>query len=269
MMVVLCTHGSYANTPTSPTSEGLSKHVSFELIDGLIVVEASIDGTLGNYILDTGSPILVLNRMVEDREFEIWTPQGSSSGRDIEVENFRFGMVSRDKLDAWALDLSYVERQINLPLSGIVGNQIWEDHQLIIDYKRKIITFQQEGDHVDISSDQYHIASLPWLEHNDNLRLVELEVNGRNRLMTLDTGASISVLDENLEDSHLTYGQARLDHVTIDRIPLKQSDLSTLNPPSSTIAVEGILSVAALEADIVVLDFSNDRLHFCWDKVEQ
>ena len=39
----------------------------FELVNSMVVVRASINGTVGNFILDTGSPGLVINSKVHKK----------------------------------------------------------------------------------------------------------------------------------------------------------------------------------------------------------
>lgn len=265
-LILMMSFVSHASSSMISGENPSKTSVSFELVDGLIVVEASVQGQKGNFILDTGAPVVVLNQEVEKQEFELWTPQGDSPGKDITVDDFRFGTISKRSLDAWALDLSYLETKMNRQITGIVGNQIWDDHQLIIDYKNKLITFHLKGDDVAITTDQYHIASLPWKVHNDHLRVIQLEINGRYRQMAFDTGAGISVLDDDIEDSDRAFGEARLDNITIEQLPFTQSDLSILNDNQTPSSIDGILSASSLEADIVVLDFSNNRLHLCWDR---
>ena len=40
----------------------------FELVNGMVVVKATINGLLGNFVLDTGSPGIVINSTEHDRE---------------------------------------------------------------------------------------------------------------------------------------------------------------------------------------------------------
>jgi len=243
-----------------------NKSISFELVDGLIIVQASYSGVSGNFVLDTGAPTVLLNQVVKEKDFDLWTPGGTSGGKEIRVNGFRFGHIQRDQIEGWAMDLSFLERKINLPIAGIVGNEIWGNQQIIIDFNNQVITFHQKGDKLKIRPDNYDVAILPWKSNENQQRVISLELGGVERMMTFDTGAGITVLDAaiSLEDSHQS--NAKVDHITILDLPFIQSDLSSLQSSTHTEEIDGILSATSLQADIVVLDFANDRLLFCWEK---
>lgn len=267
LAILLCLNSDLqANNGTEPTDVRSSKTVSFELVDGLIIVKAQFEGQTGNFVLDTGAPTLLLNKKVEAQEFDVWSPSGVTSSQEIQIKEFEFGVVKKTDVIGWAMDLSPLEEKIDLPIAGIVGNDIWDNHQVIIDFKNKLITFHRKGDAVSITSSDYHIASLPWVMHDDELRVVKLEVNGRLRNMAFDTGAGINVLDVNEADSDQHFGEAKIDQITIKELPFVQHDLSNLNNGALDINIDGILSASSLQTDIAVLDFSNNRLHLCWEK---
>ena len=255
-----------AHNGTEPTDVRSSKTVSFELVDGLIIVKAQFEGQTGNFILDTGAPTLLLNKKVEAQEFEVWSPSGVTSSQEIQIKEFEFGVVKKTDVLGWAMDLSPLEEKMDLPIAGIVGNDIWDNHQVIIDFKNQLITFHRKGDAVSITSTDYHIASLPWVMYDDELRVVKLEVNGRVRNMAFDTGAGINVLDTDEVDSDKHFGEAKVDQITIKELPFVQHDLSNLNNDKLGDTIDGILSASSLQTDIAVLDFSNNRLHLCWEK---
>jgi len=58
----------------------------------------------------------------------------NSPGKEIEVSDFELGVIKKQNVDGWAMDLSFIEKKINLSIAGIVGNDLWQDYQIIIDF---------------------------------------------------------------------------------------------------------------------------------------
>lgn len=270
MFICLLTGGAFYGFAASDDVGHIDdspRSIGFELIDGLIVVKASYGGVSGHFVLDTGAPTSLINQKVRHSEFQLWSPKGSHKGAEVTIADFSFGMISKSSLDVWAMDLSFLEQQLDHDIDGIIGNDIWENHQVIINYANQEITFHHKGDAMSIHPDQYDIASVPWKELTDELRTITLQINGEEKYMAFDTGAGINVLHESEGNQQIDFGQAQMEHVVINQVPFITSDLSVLMEQAGKDAIDGIISPYSLKADIIILDFSNERVHVCWKKV--
>lgn len=242
--------------------------LQFELVDGLIVVQASKDGLPGNYIFDTGAPRLMVNQKVDDEDFHLWTVKGSQKGEKIDVSTFEYGTILAQDVEAWAMDLTYLEEMIGRPVAGILGHNLLKGYSVEIDYQLNEISFIIDRNAYKNSTDNYEITSLSISSYADHLPIVELKIDGEIKKLVFDTGAAISVLDQvDATQSIQLYASMpiTINHIKIDNAPFCVKDISELtSKPGSEI--DGILSVSSLDAAKVLIDHNSKRVFLFWTK---
>lgn len=236
--------------------------LKFELVDGLIVVQASKDGHSGNYILDTGAPHLMVNQKVDKEDFQLWTVKGSQKGEKIDITTFEFGTILRQDVEAWAMDLTYIEDMIGRPVAGILGHTLLKEYCLEIDYQLKEINLIADRRRYTNSSVDYNVTSISIANYADHLPIVEIDVEGVNKKLVFDTGAAISVLNKSDVES-TTSKSIAINNIRIDNAPFCNRDLSEL---TSNETIDGILSVSSLDAAKVLIDHSSGRIFLFWSK---
>jgi len=67
--------------------------IDFELVNGLIVVEATINSKKGSYILDTGFSFLAVEGDPTRPSMTMATTEFNISASEVKVENFEFGRI--------------------------------------------------------------------------------------------------------------------------------------------------------------------------------
>ncbi|THH41635.1 pepsin/retropepsin-like aspartic protease family protein [Neolewinella litorea] len=183
------------NAATNPRATAASE--AFILDRNLIFFEASVNGTPGSFILDTGVPSLVVNNRGEGDSDSRFT--GFGSGGQVSLSDHRvdhFEMLDRSVDNYWAigLDLRDMEARTGKRIDGFVGYDLLNDGELRIDYDRQ--TFQL------LASERRpkHMGKSPHTELRfalvDHLPIVELKIDGKRYRFAIDTGAGLNLLAE-------------------------------------------------------------------------
>ena len=252
------------------TYPDLISSVHFELIEGLILIKASLDGKEGNFILDTGTPSLILNQKVDKGDFIVWTAKGDQPSCQLNLKNFECGNIIKKQLEGWSLDLSHVETLIKKPLLGIIGSDLIMNHRLLIDYENnEILLLPKEVKKVGFDLNNYDISHIPFDIEKGHMPIVTLEVADQNKRLVFDTGAGISVLHSNERDkkeSRVEKYDINIRNTLIQDVNFKTQSLSDLRDLSNY-QLDGILSVSSLNSSKVIIDYTNSRISCFWKKV--
>jgi hypothetical protein len=153
----------------------------------LVVAEGQFGGTIQrqNFIIDTGTSPSILNMGVAKiLDLTLSHARLSAIGRDSQtlatvVPEIRLGPLQALSVPVLVTDLSPVERDLNLPIAGILGMDVLGRNSFRLDYERQLIEFGEFaplGIPVDLSTP----ASLP---------IAEIKVGGKVLHLLVDTGA--------------------------------------------------------------------------------
>jgi len=134
--------------------------IPFKLIDHLIVVEAELQGQKGNFIIDTGSETLLLNKVHFPVKYKETKKLVKSTGVLNEtvnpyedyLEEFILQNLSLKDTQSHVIDLSHIEKKKNMNLLGIIGFNILKDYEVFIDLHLNQITLSRtdkSGDKID------------------------------------------------------------------------------------------------------------------------
>ncbi|MEM1325348.1 MAG: pepsin/retropepsin-like aspartic protease family protein [Bacteroidota bacterium] len=179
---------------------------SFELINNMIVVEAEIEGEDGYFIIDTGSPHLMLNARHFEGERSAWQATGVSGRVDLDnklLAKFQWGCVTEKHFNAYVADLNYLEQAIDRPLFGLIGYEILKQKELLIDYEKA----QIEQHHIKKSD--LHRYAAPNSSINFRLRshqpILEIELEDeRSVQVILDTASEDNILQNDADNNQYT-----------------------------------------------------------------
>jgi len=194
--------------------------IPFKLIGHLIVIEADVYNKKGNFIIDTGSENLLLNK-VHFTKHRGRAARSGYAGVNGQVDQVRirwlkkmlFNDFSIDNIKANSVNLSHIEKSKNMQLYGIIGYKVLKDYELFIDFYLKQITLSK------INKKGNKIDKLPYLEKiNDSLSFIlkkhtivlKSYVNGQELNFGLDSGAEINML-------HTRVPKKVLEKFTIDK----------------------------------------------------
>jgi len=168
--------------------------VPFELINGLIVIEAEINGEVGNYILDSGSNGILLNSKTESSEVSYQTLSGVAEGSETKINSLKLGNFESNELLGFSTDLSNLEIYIDKSLAGILGCAVFTPSSLEFNFTKERLVISDkkiEGNLLEgMSSINYTLV--------DDLPIGELIIDGKKRSFIIDTGASSHFIDSKL-----------------------------------------------------------------------
>lgn len=254
-----------------PESNIIENNISldFELHGGLMLIQASVDGVIGNYLFDSGAPSVVLNQKVHNATTSFISIDGELEAREFMVQELRIGNFSRIDVEAWSMDLSYVEDRLGLEIHGLIGADILASYDVMIDYKNSKLSLINSKNLNTSKLVFSKVVAIPLVSYSNNLPVVEVNLNGDLLRMSFDTGAGVSVLSEDLV--HLE--QANIDNIQlgllrIQSLPILGKDMSNFTDMDGH-NLDGILSVNALNADRVLISSRKKKIYLFWQEPTQ
>ncbi|WP_242204484.1 retropepsin-like aspartic protease [Aestuariivivens insulae] len=115
--------------------------IPFKVIDHLMVIEGQLLGENGNFIIDTGSEHMILNKVHFPKLYNHQNKGVTTSGVINTIDNpyekqikefFLNNFKLQDKTSD-VIDLSHIENSKKIKLLGIIGYSILKDYEVFID----------------------------------------------------------------------------------------------------------------------------------------
>lgn len=167
----------------------------FKLVHGLILVEATVDGKTGTFVIDTGTPGLVLN--AQPTSIDTSFTASHLSGK-VEIGSRKVGTLNwlglqQRNVYAYEVDLSDFERRLNHPIAGLLGTDILDEVELFLDFERQLVLL------FPLENSSLHRFSTPKerfsLQTSNGIYFLDLMHNGQLLRLALDTGCGDNLLD--------------------------------------------------------------------------
>lgn len=169
--------------------------VNFSLVRGLVLIEAELNGVKGDFILDTGSPMLILNRKASElMQFEANTLQGALSGEWTTCD-LSWAGIHRFNLKALALDISHLEGITGKPIMGLVGYEFFGEMNLYLDFNLRKASLMTTAAS-DILNNTFIKENIPFTLEG-HLPVIEAQIGSNKFRLGLDTGAGTNLLHLN------------------------------------------------------------------------
>jgi hypothetical protein len=166
----------------------------FELVRGMVVVQAELDGRRANFILDTGSPMMILNdRDNKAKAIQAASLHGSMAGDWKTIESFSWAGVSKYELPALTTDIGALEMVTNRPIAGLIGYKFLEDFDLLIDFENLLITLVPHGKPAVMKG--WTLKTQIPFTMAGHLPVIEAKIGDKVLRFGLDTGANTNMLD--------------------------------------------------------------------------
>jgi hypothetical protein len=191
------------------SSDSASCVIPFTRVGNLILIQAKADDSTGFFVLDTGTPGLVLN-LTYFRRYPS-TNQGESGGvtgsvasaAQTTVDSLRLGPVHYYHLDAGMINLGHIENNKGVKIFGLLGMKLFERFEMIIDYgagliylhlidKRESAAYRSQQ-----LLDETAYSTIP-IDIEEGKIIVYLYLKGRKLKFIIDSGAETNVLDSRL-----------------------------------------------------------------------
>lgn len=261
----------------------------FQLARNLIWIEASVEGVVGYYILDTGAPTLLLNdRGQQSVKAELGLGAGGTVPlAEHHVESFELGGVEHGTQSAYHIDLRPLEARAGRPLQGMVGHKQLSAYELLIDYPTRTIRL------FPAKRNELHQLGKPKMTFRftyiDHLPIITLTQGKRKLNFILDTGAGSNLIHQGaLENGRIDFIEeegGRMVNIQgldgelmncpigyLNTLHLQDEDLSALEFVSTNLdhiqapggggRIDGILGTDFLQHYRISIDFHKRRLHF-------
>jgi hypothetical protein len=183
--------------------------IPIKRVKNLIVIEAAIDTVIGNFVLDTGSPILVLNSTYFRYSQEHGTRMAANATgtasvplMQTQVSSLRLKQLCFEKIPADISDLGHIENKRGIKILGLLGVRLFLGYELIIDQHKSVLYLRKPGNEnapsvLDTVLTAQPILKVPF-QLNRNIILIEGTVAGKVLTFCLDTGAETNALSNTL-----------------------------------------------------------------------
>ncbi|MBO6607452.1 hypothetical protein [Psychroserpens sp.] len=202
-----------------PKAEILSEHatrIPFKLIDNLIVIEAELLDQRGNFIIDTGSETLILNKSHFKSKASKNQDQRSTSGVIDLIDNplekrlkeFIINDITLENKDSDVIDLSHIESSKKIHLLGIIGYNILKDYEVFIDMYLNQITLtrvDKNGERLDTRPLLETVIDSVDFKLKRHTIVLETYVDKHKLKFGLDTGAEYNQLNKRSSKKILKY----------------------------------------------------------------
>ena len=212
------------NSRTIPFPDGTDT-LSFENLEGIVLVDARTSNgtgvdTAGKWVIDTGAGYLAVDEPLARKLGIIDGKRSTREAIDLTqrpVPRFRMGTLDRNQVEpALTFDAAMVRDITDRPVLGLVGQQIYRDRALWIDYQQELMALVPviaKSDTATTAITQSRAAlndvlsaravGLPFRLVGDAKVLVTAQMadasrDGRSEPLTMivDTGSSKTVLFE-------------------------------------------------------------------------
>ena len=218
----LCCNAIYANDGDPilfPKAEIINKYttrIPFKLIDHLIVVEAELLDKKGDFIIDTGSETLILNKAHFPSNY-IKKRKGTETAgilqridnpierhlKELTLKDFSLKNKTSD-----VIDLSHIEKAKKMNLLGIIGYSILKDYEVFVDLYLNQITLtkiDKYGNKLDKKVYAEKIIDSIDFRLKNHTIILNCTVNDQKLKFGLDTAAEFNQINKNSNSKVLKY----------------------------------------------------------------
>lgn len=188
--------------------------IPIKRVDRLLLIEARIDTMLGNFIIDTGAPDLILNNTYFRKYWVSSDALASNVGGipsgpvkntwidQLEIRELRF-----ERIKAKLTELSHIENRSSVKILGLLGVAIFKEFSMTIDLQKNILILKKldkKGN--ELSSLEKPVTAkvmkIPVKILNNTIMLHGV-VAGKKLNLCLDSGAETNVINSKVSDKVL------------------------------------------------------------------
>ncbi len=179
---------------TAFSQEGILKKIPFQLVNNMMIVEASINGDTGSFIVDTGFPQSVINPKLVDHFKRVPGPLTASPLRGIavKVDQFSWAGIKRQDMRAVAMNMSHLESGADLEIMGIIGAELLQGAEVMFDFRNQALLMYDDRKSW-IHQQESPLFSLPF-DIQEGLPVVRAEIGGQKLKFGLDIGSRFNLL---------------------------------------------------------------------------
>jgi len=255
--------------------------IPFELINGLTIIEAEVDGIYGRFLLDTGSDGIFIDGIVKETDQSILTLGGTTAIETRSLNEVIVGSFIQNDLEAQIISLEPIEEHLGIDLKGIIGGHVFLPKVVIMDFQKSIITLSDRLTRLDKKMYENQVD----IKIQNQIPIATIQIEGKNYNFALDSGSSIHFIDASLLEKLngitrvnatstmkcLANKNEHIQNVRINSFSLGDADFKQqLCLPRSFAHVNagvganlhGIISLSQLSKEVVVIDYARGKMWF-------
>lgn len=305
MILLICAHSVFTidgtfNSIKFSKAEIINSNttrIPFKLIDHLIVVEAELLNKKGNFIIDTGSETLILNKAHFPNVFQHNKKENETSGilseidtpfeknlKEFALQDFKLFNTNSD-----IIDLSHIERSKKMNLLGIIGFSILKDYEVFIDFYLNQITLSKidaSGNKIDTKVYLEKIVDSVNFKLKNHTIILNATINKQNVKFGLDSGAEFNQINKNVNKKILKHfipkrrlllsgaGNKKIEVLAgkLYRVKLSETvylgpmytvltNLSNMNEAFGT-NLDGILGYEFFKRKRTIINYQKEKIYF-------
>lgn len=255
---------------------------SFEFYDRMIIVEANLNGVKGKYILDTGSPMLMLNQKPKIGDSQIGGIAEKCDAEYIEVREFKWAGISKKSIEALAFDMSNLEKSLGTSIDGLIGQNVFKSYELYLDIaQQKIQLFKARRSSLHKKRKFQKRVSFSMEKH---IPVITVKIDGKKYRFGIDTGAEVNVLSQelknDLEDSLENFNHStiqgigglpqKVESATLSQFSIKKENFKNFNfllidfssfENDFGLNLDGILGYPFLKENVLSINYQKQKIY--------
>ncbi len=264
----------------------ISEKIPFQIVNGLMVTQAELNGEHGNFIIDTGAEDIIINSEYIISEhlnsISLETLSGTINVHEMSIHQLKMGKLIKENLSALVLDLNSIEEYTGQNILGILGSSIFNFGSIVIDFQT--MTFSYDNEPLD--DDMYStFNSIPYKIVN-GVPITWVNISNKLYPFILDTGATCHFIDIKISNVHhdiisITDTEIEVKTISDQEVFSKKAILSyveignqifrneifytkdfTSMKISNDISLSGIISLKKLAENQLAIDFVSNALYY-------
>jgi hypothetical protein len=175
--------------------------IPFRLVEKLIIVDdVLIDGEKKSFIFDSGCPMVLFNKRVENQsQSSAKGVGGSISNMDIQkVNHLDWNGIKMTNQDVLVADISHLEEAAGEKIYGLIGYVLVKDYDILYDYQNKELLLIKPDKFDDFRQENFPDSKqikVP-LQMAQHIPVVRIEINGLQLAMGIDCGATQNMIPD-------------------------------------------------------------------------
>ncbi|WP_159445124.1 pepsin/retropepsin-like aspartic protease family protein [Filimonas lacunae] len=274
--------------------------IPFVYLNGLIYVEGQLDGRNGFFLLDTGSPEMILNQQYfQDSLMPMPENSGGVTGingamQDVlmrKVNVFSLGAMQLRSFGVMVMPDNIVDLgDASMPYLGSIGYSIIKDFEVQFDMKAEklfLVKTDSAGNYVSTSYKAPAAKATAAFTMRRHIPIVQMNVGDRTYNMGIDCGAANNVFFDKNQAALTPYmdqfnqtsmvgqegvstpvTQAHLKKATIGKLPF--TDMLSLITPNNMsysndaerLPLDGLLGTEFLKCYTTAVNFKKGQVYF-------
>ncbi len=267
---------------------------SFEVRRNLIFVEAIVNGRKGKFIVDSGSPVLILNKQYFDE-----LPKGDNnqvlggvSGAGGQIVGTSYALATEflwqnmtlKDVKCLAIDMAHLEKSNKCEILGLIGYNILSSYQTTYNYQDNLLNLHK-ADAENLPKPQGKLLYQGEIEVTAHLAVVKATIGNQTLRLGIDSGASSALIGTNQYQTIKEYTKnkgtdelsgadkkvktvplikikkLKIGDLTFKNMKAAVSDVENLNTGATKI-IDGLLGYDFLKKYKTVINYKTKQISF-------